>query len=59
MSAALVMALVAVALAIGAVVAAVALKSAYGKRITATMLAAAAIILGAYAWALHSWSVAT
>ncbi len=31
----------------------------YRHRIAATMLAAAAIILTAYAWALHSWDVAS
>jgi hypothetical protein len=30
--------------------------SIYRHRIAATMLAAAAIILMAYAWALHSWA---
>jgi len=31
----------------------------YRHRIAATMLAAAAIILTAYAWALHSWDAAS
>lgn len=31
----------------------------YAKRITGTMLAALAIILGGFAWALSTWSLAT
>ena len=59
MSGALIMALVAVVLAISAIV--LAFKQGGGdkgtvrRRITATMLGAAAIILGAFAYALHGW----
>ena len=55
MSAALVMAIVAAALAIGAAVSAFALRGAYARRIVATMLGSGAILLGAYAVALHGW----
>lgn len=55
MSAATIMALVAAALAVGALVSAFALANPYARRITATMLAAGAILLGAYAFALHGW----
>ncbi|CAM3152682.1 hypothetical protein SPAN111604_06835 [Sphingomonas antarctica] len=55
MSAALVMMLVAAALAVGAIVSAVSLKNAYARRIVATMLGSGAILLGAYAFALHGW----
>jgi hypothetical protein len=55
MSAALIMMLVAAALAMGAVASAFLLQNPYAKRITATMLAAGAILLGAYAFALHGW----
>jgi hypothetical protein len=55
MSAALIMALVAAALAVGAVAMLLGNSSAVAKRITATMLAAGAILLGAYAFALHGW----
>ena len=55
MTSALIMMLVAAALAIGAVTAAFALKEPYAKRIVATMLASGAILLGAYAFALHGW----
>ena len=55
MSAALAMALVAAALAVGAIIAALRPGNPYAKRITATMLGATAILLGAYAFALHGW----
>ncbi len=59
----LIMALVALLCATGTVVLARrrALNEAavYRHRIAATMLAAAAIILTAYAWALHSWDAAS
>jgi hypothetical protein len=55
MSAALIMAAVAAVLLAAAIVSAIMLPNAYAKRITATMLAAGAILLGAYAFALHGW----
>lgn len=54
-----IMALVAAALAIAAIgVLTRGVRSeagVYGRRISGTMLAAAAIILGGFAWALSSW----
>lgn len=59
MNAPLVMALVALICAGGAVTLVLrptpSEAAVYRHRIAATMLAAAAIILTAYAWALHSW----
>ena len=55
MSGAMAMALIAGALAIGAIVMLFGRSGAVAKRIVATMLLAAAIMLGAYAFALHGW----
>jgi len=62
MSGALIMALVALVCAAGAVFlflrAAPGEASVYRNRIAATMLTAAAMILAAYAWTLHGWDAA-
>jgi len=63
MTAPLLMALVALLCATGVIVLVLRQTtteaSVYRHRIAATMLAAAAIILTAYAWALHSWDAAS